>query len=232
MFYIVSATSNPVGANISVSVETRTEESTGGLRGDWYRTYSTLVLSAPQTFQKDGRTYEFSHWESPYTEDGYETGSGNLSLNDRYANQTTSLETMTYLKFVSNNPDREDSYERIYNYHITVVACYDDITPITYTVSTSCVPSDKGTTTGDGEYNYGETCTITVKPKRGWKFLYWKLEVSGVIVSSQSYTYTVYGEAKWIAYLEPQEGSILYDPKTSPHMILYSPAKKMILRGG
>ncbi len=55
------------------------------------------------------------------------------------------------------------------------------------------VPSAGGTVTGNGYYNYGQTCTVTATPNAGYMFLHWSID--GEVVSCDpTYSWTMQGE--------------------------------------
>ena len=60
------------------------------------------------------------------------------------------------------------------------------------TVTTSSSPTDGGTTSGGGTFDYGTSVTVTATPNVGYAFLNWTS--GGTVVStSQNYTFTVSG---------------------------------------
>lgn len=83
---------------------------------------------------------------------------------------------------------------RIYN----LTAHFVQGTPTTYTITTAVSPSGAGTTTGDGTYTSGASCTLTATPASGYSFVRW--EKNGAQVStSASYTFTVSESATYTA---------------------------------
>ena len=57
----------------------------------------------------------------------------------------------------------------------------------------SAVPSAGGSVTGNGYYNYGQTCTVTATPNAGYMFLHWSID--GEVVSCDpTYSWTMQGE--------------------------------------
>lgn len=104
-----------------------------------------------------------------------------------------------------------------------------------YRVSTTANISE-AVTTGGGEYNSGQLCTISTdipsdvgKRYKKYKFLHW-VSSSGDTVTTKNHTFTVVGDIAWIAVWEEihRSGLILYSP--SKLKILYSDSKNKILR--
>ena len=69
-----------------------------------------------------------------------------------------------------------------------------------YTITTKAVKPNFGTTTGDGTYEEGASCTITATPAQGFRFSHWKCVETGETVGTATHTFTVYGESTWEAY--------------------------------
>ena len=59
-----------------------------------------------------------------------------------------------------------------------------------YYIATSSNPSIGGTTSGNGIYHYGETCTVTASPAQGYEFVNWK-ENGNAVSTEANYSFTV-----------------------------------------
>ena len=59
-----------------------------------------------------------------------------------------------------------------------------------YYIATSSNPTNGGTTSGNGLYQYGESCTVTATPAQGYEFVNWK-ENGSVVSTEASYSFTV-----------------------------------------
>lgn len=65
-------------------------------------------------------------------------------------------------------------------------------------ITTTAIPSIGGTVSGAGDYNYGESCTLTATPRAGYTFLRWSK--NGATVSTDAtYTFTVTESANYVA---------------------------------
>ena len=68
---------------------------------------------------------------------------------------------------------------------------YREITPTsTYNVSTSSLPIAGGNTSGSGNYNQGQSCTLTATSNSGYTFSHWS-ENGTSVSSNASYTFNV-----------------------------------------
>lgn len=68
----------------------------------------------------------------------------------------------------------------------------------TFTINATAVPAIGGIVTGGGQYEHGQTCTLTATPRNGYTFLRWYK--NGVVVSTDpTYTFTVTGNGNYVA---------------------------------
>ena len=68
----------------------------------------------------------------------------------------------------------------------------------TYTIATAANPAAGGTVSGDGEFNHGESCTVTATANTGYTFSNWT-ENGSVVSTNASYTFTVEGNRNLVA---------------------------------
>ncbi len=67
-----------------------------------------------------------------------------------------------------------------------------------YTITATANPSDGGTVSGAGNYNYGASCTLTATAATGYTFTNWT-ENGSVVSSDANYTFTVEGNRNLVA---------------------------------
>ncbi len=70
-----------------------------------------------------------------------------------------------------------------------------------YTISVSANPSNGGTVSGGGSYNYGQSCTVVASANSGYEFTNWT-EGGSVVSSNASYSFTVSGNRTLVANFE------------------------------
>jgi len=70
------------------------------------------------------------------------------------------------------------------------------------TITTTSLPSNGGSTSGDGEYAAGASATVTATPNVGYKFSKW-LDNGAVVSTSSSYTFTVTTNRALVAKFKP-----------------------------
>ena len=74
-----------------------------------------------------------------------------------------------------------------------------------YTITATANPTEYGTVTGAGTYNYGSTCTLTATANTGYIFTNWTK--NGTIVSTYStYSFTVTEDSDFVANFEVRVG--------------------------
>ena len=67
-----------------------------------------------------------------------------------------------------------------------------------YTITVSSNPTNGGSVSGGGTYDYGQSCTLTATPNTGYDFVNWT-ENGNVVSTNASYTFTVTGNRTLIA---------------------------------
>ena len=90
------------------------------------------------------------------------------------------------------------------NYTFTVTGNRDlvaIITPHVYTIFAVPNPPEGGNTTGEGSYDYGQTCTLTATPATGYNFVRWTKNGQQVSTNA-TYTFTVTESAAFVAHFE------------------------------
>ncbi len=67
-----------------------------------------------------------------------------------------------------------------------------------FLVKTSANPEDGGTTSGDGQYFYGDNVTVSATPSAGYRFLNWT-ENNLIVSTSKNYSFTIVSERNLVA---------------------------------
>ncbi len=76
-----------------------------------------------------------------------------------------------------------------------------------YTISVSADPTNGGSVNGGGNYNYGQTCTVTASASSGYNFVNWT-ENGTQVSTNASYSFTVTGSRNLVAHFSAQSYTI------------------------
>ena len=105
----------------------------------------------------------------------------------KWTKNGTQVSTNANYSFVVTGEDSYVAYFELNSYNVTAMV--------------SVNPTNGGTVTGTGTFNYGETCNLTAVPATGYHFVKWTK--NGTQVSTNAnYSFVVTGEASYVAYFE------------------------------
>ncbi|MCR5038088.1 MAG: T9SS type A sorting domain-containing protein, partial [Bacteroidales bacterium] len=96
------------------------------------------------------------------------------------------------------------------NYSFTVTGNRNlvaNFTAQTYTINAVANPNYGGTVSGGGNFNYGQSCTLTATPAANYTFINWTKQ-GQVVSTNASYTFTVTESATYQAQFELQSFTI------------------------
>ena len=95
-----------------------------------------------------------------------------------------------------------------YSFTVTEAATYVAHFQLqSFTISASSNPNNGGTITGEGTYNYGQTCTLTAMPATGYDFIKWTKNGTQISTNT-SYSFTVTESASFVAHFQLQSFTI------------------------
>ena len=89
------------------------------------------------------------------------------------------------------------------NYTFTVTeggAYVANFNPNQYTVVTVASPSVGGTVSGDGQFLYGQTCTVNAEPAEGYTFVNWTNNAGDIVSTNVTYQFNVYNHEMMTAH--------------------------------
>jgi hypothetical protein len=98
--------------------------------------------------------------------------------------------------------------------------CNCGIASQTFTVNATSSNNEQGTVTGGGEFNYGESCTVTATPAEGYMFTNWTQNGEVVAGAGAMYTFNVTSDMNLVAHFA--EGLLIGDGSTNTHEYLPS----------
>ena len=155
----------------------------------------TLVAN----FQAQPQNYTITVSANP-TNGGTVTGGGTYQQGQSCTVHATPATGYTFLRWTENGTQVSSSanYTFTVNANRTLVAHFQ---VQSYNITATADPTNGGTVTGGGYYNYGQSCTLTAAPATGYTFVNWTR--NGTQVSTNpSYTFTVTGAGAYVAHFE------------------------------
>lgn len=155
-------------------------------------------------------TYTISVSSNP-SNGGSVTGGGTYQQGQSCTVSATAATGYTFNNWTENGSvvSTNANYTFTVNNNRTLVANFSVQAP-TYTISVSSYPTNGGSVTGGGSYNYGQSCTVTATASPDYTFLWWT--VNGIQVSTNAnYTFTVTSDRTLVARFsinQPPTGAI------------------------
>ena len=139
-------------------------------------------------FQSQPQNYNISVSANP-TDGGTVSGGGTYQQGQSCTVSATPATGYNFVKWTENGTQvsTNANYTFTVTGNRTLVAQFEGQS---YYIATSSNPSIGGTTSGNGIYHYGETCTVTATPAQGYEFVNWK-ENGSVVSTDASYSFTV-----------------------------------------
>lgn len=128
---------------------------------------------------------------------GNMTGSGGYNYGESCTLTATANAGYTFINWTKNGT--QVSTNPTYTFTVTESATYiAHFSAQSYTVTTASSPSNGGTTTGGGTYNYGQTCTVTASAANGYAFTNWT-ENGTQVSTNANYSFTVTSNRNLVA---------------------------------
>ena len=84
-----------------------------------------------------------------------------------------------------------------------------------YTINVSANPTNGGTVTGGGNYQVGQSCTVTATANNGFTFTNWT-ENGNVVSTNRNYTFTVTGNRTLVANFQAQPQTFTISVSANP----------------
>ena len=165
---------------------------------NWTENGNVVSTQASYTFTVTGnRTLVANFTQQQYTitatanptNGGTVTGGGNYNYGQSCTLTATPATGFTFQKWTKNGT--QVSTNATYTFTVTESAAYvAHFQAQSYYIATNSNPSNGGTTTGNGTYSYGSSCTVTATPATGYDFTNWT-ENGSQVSTNASYTFTV-----------------------------------------
>jgi hypothetical protein len=182
---------------------------------NWTESDSIVSTDATYTFDVTGDRDFVAHFQlQSYTitatadpdNGGTVSGDGTYDYGQSCTLTATPATDYTFVNWtvngnvVSSNP----------SYTFTVTANRDLVAHFelqTYTITVTADPSNGGSVTGGGTYNYNQSCTVTATPATGYIFINWT-ENGSIVSTDATYTFNVTGDRDFVAHFQLQSYTI------------------------
>lgn len=157
--------------------------------------------SLKANFTVSQNTYTVSISANP-TSGGIVEGGGSFTQGQSCTVTATSNTGFVFVRWTENGNQVSDnpSYTFIVTGNRTLEAQFQ---MLSYTVSTSSNPTNGGVTSGGGNYQHGQQCTVTATANAGFSFTNWT-ENGNVVSSDASYSFSVTSNRTLVANFAPQ----------------------------
>ena len=164
----------------------------------WTENGNQVSTNATYTFTVTGnRTLVAQFQQQSYTitatanptNGGTVTGGGTFNYGQSCTLTATPATGYTFVRWTKNG--MQVSTNATYTFTVTESAAYvAQFSVQSFTVSVSANPTDGGTLTGGGTFNYGQNCTVTATANTGYNFVNWT-EGGNVVSTNTHFTFPV-----------------------------------------
>lgn len=150
------------------------------------------------------------------TAGGTVTGGGSYEQGQSCTVTATANEGYDFTKWTENGDEvsNNTSYSFTVNGNRALVANFEQQQ---YTITAIANPLIGGSVNGSGQYHYGEICTLTANPNDGYVFSAWTKDGNCVGDSNPSYSFTVDGDAEYIAHFVLNDDSYTINVTSDPY---------------
>ena len=137
---------------------------------------------------------------------GTATGGGTYQQGQSCTVQATPNTGYTFTNWTENGNvvSTNANYTFTVNGNRTLVANFQ---MQSYTITVTANPADGGTVSGGGDFNYGQSCTLTATPATGYNFVRWTKNGQQVSTNA-TYTFSVTESAAFVAQFQLQSCAI------------------------
>lgn len=216
--YTITATANPTNGgtvtgagtyNQGESCTLQATPATGYTFVRWTKNGAQVSTNASYTFTVTESASYVAHFQvQSFTitatanplNGGNVTGGGTYNYNASCTLTATPASGYTFVKWtkggmqVSTNPN--------YTFNVTESASYMAHFQVqSYTITATANPTEGGSITGAGTYNYGQTCTLNALANDGYNFVNWT-ENGNVVATTANYTFPVTSNRNFVANFE------------------------------
>ena len=225
--YTIATTANPsAGGMVSGAGEYNHGESctvtaivnTGYTFSNWTENGAVVSTDASYTFTVEGNrnlvanfaniTYTITVSANP-SNSGSATGGGTYNHGQSCTVIATSADGYTFTNWTENGSvvSSNANYTFTVNGDRNLVANFEEQAPDTYNINVSPNPNIGGTVTGGGNFQQGQSCTVTATANEGYAFTQWT-ENGNQVSTDANYTFIVTGNRTLVAEFQIESYTI------------------------
>ena len=151
--------------------------------------------------QFQAQSYTITATADPTT-GGTVSGGGTFNYGQSCTLTATPAANYDFVNWTKNG--QQVSTNATYTFTVTESAAYVAHFQLqSFVITTAANPTNGGTLTGDGIYNYGQNCTVVATANTGYDFVNW-IENGTQVSTSASYSFTVNASRDLVANFEAQ----------------------------
>ena len=207
---------NESGAAYPAAVCASTGDANGryvSLNGvDWddaasYGLNYTWMVRAYLVVNEYGEDVQITATATP-SEGGTISGEGTYQQGQICTLTATAEEGYTFMYWTEG--DRIVSAESDYNF---LVACNRDLVAhfaLPFSITALTDPEEAGMVSGEGSYDYGDTCTLTATANSGYIFANWTKD-DAIVSTDMEYSFIVADSATFMAHFVPEDNIVFAD---------------------
>jgi hypothetical protein len=144
--------------------------------------------------------------EANPAEGGTVTGDGIYDYGQTCTVTATANEGYTFMYWTEYNDyygyDYVVSYDAEYSFYVDYSRDLVAHFALPFSITATASPAEGGTVTGDGIYDYGQTCTVAAMPNEGYCFYYW-LEYGYVVSYDTNYSFVITDDHELVGVFGP-----------------------------
>ena len=187
-----------------------------GTQVSLYPDYSFVVTSSATYvahFQLSNNNYTINVLANPIA-GGTVTGGGTYQQGQECVVTATTNEGYDFVNWTENSNEISGSprYSFIVNSNRVLVA---NFVLKTYNITVTVDPTEGGSVSGQGTYNYGDECTLIATPNNGYTFDGWEKNGS-FVTNNPAYSFIVIGDATYVAHFVQSISSFTITASADP----------------
>lgn len=190
----------------------------------------TVSITLTESGTDDHYTYEV-YTIAPTANAGYRLNRIEWveSYEDLWNGGTVTESHTSYAQFNYEERHNTDDYYHYGNYTLVSVTAYFDSLSPEYTITLTADPEAGGTLAGGGQYDSGDSCTVSATPAAGYYFVGW-YEWGTKVSGDNPYTFMVSGDRSLTGRFHLKTNLLINTySKSTPVQLVYDPETNLLV---